>query len=65
MGRTASSVSFTSPAPSCSVPPGLLPPCLSTPVTIMTRFQTNLTRVLAIQVIALVLLWLLQSRYSG
>lgn len=29
------------------------------------RFQRNLIRVLALQVVALALLWLLQARYAG
>lgn len=31
----------------------------------MSRFQTTLLRVLGVQLVTLVLLWLLQSRYSG
>jgi len=30
-----------------------------------SRFRTNLIRVLAVQVVALILLWLLQQRYTG
>ena len=29
------------------------------------RFRSTLARVMAVQVVALVLLWLLQSRYTG
>ena len=29
------------------------------------RFRVTLARVMAVQVVALVLLWLLQSRYTG
>jgi len=31
----------------------------------MSRFQTTLLRVLGVQLVALVLLWLLQSRYAS
>ena len=31
----------------------------------MSQFQSTLVRVLAIQVVTLVLLWFLQSRYSS
>jgi hypothetical protein len=31
----------------------------------MSTFRTTLVRVLAVQLVALALLWLLQSRYSG
>lgn len=31
----------------------------------MSRFQTTLLRVLGVQLVTLVLLWLLQSRYSS
>jgi hypothetical protein len=31
----------------------------------MSRFQTTLLRVLGVQVVTLVLLWLLQSRYAS
>ena len=30
-----------------------------------SRFRTNLIRVLTVQVVALLLLWLLQQRYTG
>lgn len=30
----------------------------------MTQFRRNLVRVMALQVVALVLLWLLQTRYT-
>ena len=29
------------------------------------RFRRNLTRVMAVQVVSLILLWLLQSRYAN
>jgi hypothetical protein len=31
----------------------------------MSRFQTTLLRVLGVQLVTLVLLWLLQSRYAS
>lgn len=30
-----------------------------------SSFRTNLLRVMAVQVVALILLWLLQQRYTG
>jgi hypothetical protein len=37
----------------------------STPAEAGRRFRRTLVRVLAVQVIAVLLLWILQSRYSG
>jgi hypothetical protein len=37
----------------------------STPAEARRRFRRTLVRVLAVQVIAVLLLWILQSRYSG
>lgn len=30
-----------------------------------SRFRTNLVRVMAVQIVALILLWLLQQRYTN
>ncbi len=47
-----------------SVDPRLTPIVPSERVVARSRFRTNLVRVLAIQVVALLLLWLLQWHFS-
>lgn len=47
-----------------SVDPRLTPIVPPERVVARSRFRTNLVRVLTIQVIALLLLWLLQSHFS-
>ena len=47
-----------------TVDPRLTPIVPSERVVARSRFRTNLARVLAIQVVALLLLWLLQSHFS-
>lgn len=47
------------PLPSAVRPPPSIPSVMS------QRFKSTLARVIAIQAVALVLLWLLQQRYAG
>lgn len=47
-----------------SVDPRLTPIVPTERVVARSRFRTNLVRVLTIQVVTLVLLWLLQSHFS-
>jgi len=47
-----------------SADPRLTPIVPSERIVARSRFRTNLVRVLAIQIVALVLLWLLQSHFS-